>query len=82
MHVGPADASPGQCVAFHEPERLGVGGRSRHRQRLELRQKSHALAQVAAGDLTDDEGMAEHLPARQQTPEFGVGPAQVVNPDR
>ena len=60
---------------------VGVG----HRCRWQLSKKferGFAVGQAAAGDLTDDERVHQHLPAFEQIDQFEVCSAKVIDPYR
>ena len=81
MHVHPADSRAGQGVCFEEGQRLGMLEKRCDRQISEEGENLAPVAQLAAGDLPDDERVRHHLAVVQQLGERGVATAEMGDPD-
>ncbi len=82
MDVGPSEPATGQAMVIEELQRLVVTGSHGARQASQESEGRPPLRQRAAGQLSDDRGMAEHAPGIEKTGERRQVTAKVCDPNR
>lgn len=81
MGVKPSNSRSRKAMSLDEDEHFLVLHHRRFRQRLKQLERYASCSQVSAGNLADDEGVAEHLPALQSFGEGRTTVPEVVDPD-
>lgn len=82
VDVDPADAAAVQLFRIDEIERLVMIGYRCRGEALQQRQQFFPVAQVSAGELTNDEGVHQHCSKIQRLGQAGVALSEVVDPNR
>jgi len=80
--VDPAQARSKELVCFEELHHLGMAGRNREGQFLQIVQYLRSAMQIAARDLAQDKGMHQHQSVHKLLREFRVPAPEVIHPDR
>src|SRR6516225_2856651 len=81
MRIDPADPLAVQVLALNHAHHFLMLGDLRLGQSLEQSKDLHPIAQPPACQLTDDEGMGQHLTDFQEGPKHAVSSAQMIDPD-
>jgi hypothetical protein len=81
MRIDPADPLTVQMLALNHKHHFLMLGDLRFGQSLEQSKDLHPIAQCPACQLTDDEGMGQHLTAFQEGPKHAVSSAQMLDPN-
>lgn len=82
LGVGPTNAPAKEPMEFEELEALVEGGDAREREPPQVGEGLAAVLQVARGEFTDDDGVAQNEPFLQQGRQCGRSRAEVGHPDR